>query len=374
MNPDTDVIVVGVGSMGSMTLWRLARRGIAAIGIEQFEPGHDRGSGHGESRIIRTAYYEGPDYVPLVRSAYGLWRELEAETGTHLLTMTGAIMIGHPRDELLAGVLRSIREHGLEHDLLDRAETHRLYPQHRLLPSEMAVVEREAGFLFPELAIRTATSRATALGAGLLTGTRVTSMVLDRGMVTVVAGGEAYRARRAVVSVGPWLGKLLPELRLPIRVERQLQAWFPAKRLEDFLPARFPVFMHERAGTYLYGLPSLDGRTVKVAVHHQGRDADPDALLREAEEAELSPLSAMVEDRLRGLVPRPSRLSVCMYDNTPDIHFIVGRHPSAENVIVLGGFSGHGFKFAPVIGDAATDLVLDGSTGYPIAGFDPTRF
>ena len=369
-----DVVVVGVGSMGSMALWRLARRGLRVLGVEQFEPGHDRGSGHGESRIIRTAYFEGQEYVPLVRSAFQLWRELESESGRPLLTMTGALMIGRPEDELVRGVLRSIQEHGLEHELLDQQEARRRHPQHRLLPTEVALFERDAGLLRPEAAVRAAAERAVELGAQLVTGRRVSGLSFQEGGVQVDAGGATYRARRAVVSPGAWLPRLLPELELPIEIERQVQVWFPARRIESFLPEAFPVFMHERDGLLLYGLPSMDGATVKVAVHHEGRPADPDRLDREVTEAELDHVSELVGERLEGLEPVAARAAVCMYSNSPDYRFVVGTHPRAPATIVLGGFSGHGFKFAPVIGEAAAEWAATGGTRHPIGRFSPTRF
>ena len=367
-------MIVGAGSMGSMALWRLARRGLRVLGVEQFEPGHDRGSGHGESRIIRTAYYEGPEYVPLVRSAFKLWRELESESGLQLLTMTGALMIGRREDGLVRGVLRSIQGHGLEHELMDQAEARRRHPQHRLLASEVALFERDAGVLRPEAAIRAAAARAVELGASLVTGRRVTELSFEEGGVAVRAGESVYRAGRAVVAPGAWLPKLLPQLGLPLRIERQVQVWFPARRTESFLPASFPVFMHQREGTLLYGLPSLDGSTVKVAIHHEGLAADPDRLEREVTEAELRRVSALVEERLEGLDPNPVRAAVCMYSNSPDDHFVVGPHPEAPGTFLLGGFSGHGFKFAPVIGEAAAEWAASGATRQPIGGFSPTRF
>ncbi len=340
-----DVIVAGAGTMGSMALWRLASRGASVIALEQFAPGHDRGSGHGESRMIRTAYFEGPEYVPLVRSAFPLWRELEAETGLDLLTLTGALMTG-PRDgELVGGALRSAR-----------------------------VWERDAGVLRPERAIQAAADRAVALGATLVTGGRIVGIEAAEGRVAVRTGEADYRARHLVVCVGPWLGGLLPVLGLPLAVERQVMTWFPASDPGQFAPELFPVFIREREGAIGYGLPSLDGATVKVALHHGGRPADPDALDRQVTAADVAPVAALVAETLPGLAACPSRSAVCMYTNTPDELFVIGPAPALPGVTVLGGFSGHGFKFAPVMGDVAADLALDGRTGHPIERFSPARF
>ncbi len=368
-----DVLVLGVGTMGSMACWRLARRGVAVVGLEQFEPGHDRGSGHGESRMLRTAYWEGSGYVPLIRSAIELWRQLEEETGTELLTMTGGLMIGPPEQDPVAGALRAAREHGLPHELLGPEAMARRHPQHRLQEGEIGLWEPGAGVLRPETAIRAAAAQAEELGARLRCQLRVTSVEVGDGVV-VRAGDLAFAAPRLVVAAGAWLGRLLPELKLPLRVERQVMTWFRAQQPDDFSPQRFPVFIHRRDGVDAYGLPTLDGVSVKVAIHHQGRSADPDQLDREASEADLVLPSRVVSDWLRGLDPRPVRASVCMYTNTPDEDFVVGAAPGLPGVVVLGGFSGHGFKFAPVIGEVAADLALEGRTRHPIAGFSPSRF
>ena len=367
-----DVIVVGAGTMGSMALWRLARRGASVIGLEQFAPGHDRGSGHGESRMIRTAYFEGPEYVPLVQAAFPLWRELEAEAGVDLLTMTGALMIGPPGGELVSGALRSARAHGLAYQLLGPAEAAARFPQHRLAAGEVALWEEGAGVLRPERSIEAAAGRARALGATLVTGARVAAIDDAFEAVEVRAAGAAYRARHVVVCAGAWLGRLLPRLGLPLVVERQVMTWFRADDPGRFAPERFPVFVHERPGRPAgYGLPSLDGATVKVALHHGGRPGDPDALDREVTHGDVAPVSAFVAEALAGLAPSPVRSAVCMYTNAPDERFVAAR---MGRVTVLGGFSGHGFKFAPVMGEIAADLALEGMTAHAIESFNPMRF
>jgi len=361
--------------MGSMALWRLARRGVSVLGLEQYAPGHDRGSGHGDSRMIRTAYYEGPEYVPLVQAAFPLWHELEAEAGVELLTMTGALMIGPPDGELVSGAARSARAHGLAHELLGPEQVAARFPQHRLAEGEVALWEAEAGVLRPERAIEAAARRAVALGARLVTGARVEAIEAEGGSVYVRADGARYRGRSAVVCAGPWLGGLLPSLGVPLVVERIVMTWFPAADPAEFAPERFPVFIRERPGEPAgYGLPSTDRATVKVGRHHGGRPADPDRLDREVTEADVAPTAALVRETLPGLLPRPQRAAVCMYTNTPDEHFVVGPAPGLEGVTVLGGFSGHGFKFAPVMGEIAADLALDGRTAHAIAGFSPRRW
>jgi sarcosine oxidase len=370
-----DVAVIGVGAMGSMALWRLAARGARVVGFERSEPGHDRGSSHGESRIIRTAYYEGPQYVPLVQDAFILWRRLERESGTSLLTMTGALMIGRPDGGLVSGTLSSVREHGLAHELLDVGQMRERYPQHRLVSGEVAVYEEAAGFLRPEEAIRAAVRRAESLGATVLRRTPVEKVETGTQGVRVTAGGWTYQVGHAVVSVGAWLGGFLPELQVPLTVERQVVGWFPLRAPELYSPQRCPVFMHEtETGRYRYGFPSLDGATVKMAVHHEGTTTSPDEVDRTARPEDLAPVQSFVREWLVGVEPVAVRSQVCLYTNTPDAHFVVGSLPGVPALTVLGGFSGHGFKFAPVMGDVAADLALQGRTDYPIELFEPRRF
>ncbi len=370
---DADVIVIGCGTMGSFTLWRLASRGVKALGIEQFEPGHDRGSGHGESRIIRTASFEGANYVPLVQSAFGLWRELEEETGASLLTVTGGLMIGRPDSSLIEGTIRSFHDHGLAHDVLQNAELSERYPQHALEKGEVAVCEEEAGVLRPERSIETAAHRAEDLGARLLRNTTVERLRETSDGVEVEAGGRTYRARRAVVTAGAWTEKLL-DLGLPLVVERQVLAWFAAEEPDLYTPERFPICIHQQDGWEWYVFPSLDGATVKAAVHHHGQTADPDSLDREVKPEDVEPVSRLVGRGLRGLRKTPVRAQVCMYTNTPDEHFLVGPVPGLERVVILGGFSGHGFKFAPIMGEIAADLSLQGETEHPIEQLSLARF
>ena len=235
--------------------------------------------------------------------------------------------------------------------------------------------EEAAGILRPEEAIRAAVRRAESLGATVLRRTPVERREAGTEGVRVTAGGRTYQARHAIVSVGAWLGGFLPQLQVPLTVERQVLAWFPLRTPELFSPRRFPVFMHQiDADRYRYGFPTLDGTTVKMGVHHEGTTTSPDEVDRTPHPEDLAPIQSFVRDRLVGVEPVAVRSQVCMYTNTPDAHFVVGPLPGVPVVTILGGFSGHGFKFAPVIGDAAADLALQGRTDYPLDLFEPTRF
>jgi sarcosine oxidase len=346
--------------MGALSAWRLAARGARVIGFEQFRPGHDRGSSHGDTRIFRTAYFESPEYVPLLQRAGRLWRQLEEESGAKLLTMTGGLAIGPPEGELVAGVLASARENQLAYRLLDPSEMGRLYPQHRLDAGDVAVLDEQAGFLRPELAVAAAASRAEALGARLMSETRVTSVDASNGDVVLETSRGRFAAERALVAAGPWTSKLLPELGLRLEVERQVMAWLAVDDPTSFAPSRFPIFIREvAAGRFRYGFPSTDGRSIKIAVHHEGAGADPDSIDREVGDADLLPIRDFAREQLHGVTPEVVDARVCLYTNTQDERFIAMSPLDQAGVTVLSACSGHGFKFAPVMGDLMADLILE---------------
>ena len=375
MRRDADVVVVGLGAMGSMALWRLAERGVAAIGVDRFDPPHDRGSSHGESRLFRTAYAEGTSYVPLLREAWRLWRELEASGDVELLTQTGALMVG-PRDGvLISGTLASARDHALEHELLDHPAASLRWPQHVLGDGDHVLFEPMAGVLRPEACISTALARARSLGATTRTHTRATAIESDDDSTCVrLEDGSAIRARHAIVAAGAWTGTLLPELAPYLRVERQTTAWFMVDDQRAFSPQRFPVFVRELAdGRLRYGVPAIDGQTIKIAVHHEGADADPDDLDRTVVERDVVPLEEYATTMLRGVRVPAVRHIVCMYTNTPDEHLLVGPLPARPRVTMAGGCSGHSFKFAPVLGDVAADIATHGTTERDIAALTVDR-
>lgn len=372
--PAADVVVVGLGAFGSATLWRLAERGLHVVGLDQHEPGHSFGSSHGQSRIIRTAYYEHPGYVPLLREAFGLWRGLEEITGESLLTMTGALMIGRADGPLVSGTLASARTHGLAHELLDAAALRARYPQHVVDDDEVAVYETNAGVLRPEASVVAAVAAARRAGALVLPGAQVLFVGPEGDGVVVRTADAVIRAAQAVITAGPWLPQLLPAFASALRVERQVQMWFRPTEPAGFAPSACPVFMHEaQDGLNCYGLPAIDGATVKVARHHGGAATTPESVDRAVHPADVAPVARFISERLAGLDPAPVRAAVCLYTNTPDDHFVVGRVPGGDRLVVMGGCSGHGFKFAPVLGEIAADLVTTGTTTRPIELFAPER-
>jgi sarcosine oxidase len=360
-DPRAEIAIVGLGAMGALSAWQLAARGARVIGFERFRPGHDRGSSHGDTRIFRTAYFESPEYVPLLQRAHRLWRQLEKESGAELLTMTGGLAIGPADGELVAGVLASAHESELPHRLLDPSEMNRLYPQHRLEAGDVAVRDEEAGFLRPERSVAAAAARAEALGARLMTETEVTAIQAGGSGVVIETSRGRFAAGRALVAAGAWTSKLLPQLGMPLEVERQVMGWLAVDDPDSFSPQRFPIFIREIArGRFRYGFPATDGHSIKLAVHHEGARADPDSIDREVEDADLVPLREFAREKLKGVTGEVVDARVCMYTNTPDERFLATSPAGLPGVTVLSACSGHGFKFASVLGELMAELILDG--------------
>lgn len=371
--------VVGVGSMGSMALWQLARAGVKAIGFEQWSPGHDQSAAGGESRIFRTAYQEGAEYVPLLLRAFDLWGELEAESGFDLFVQTGCLMIGPLEHESLQRVLRSAETYGVPHKVLDDGQLARRYPQLRFLPGDSAVLDERAGVVRPEFAVIAATRAAQALGATVVSGARVQAVEPAASSVVVRTDERAYEVGQVILAPGPWLGswlsKLAPALASHVQPKKEILSWYLAHQPADYTPSRFPVFVRYGRDPHVFGMPTLDGGSVKVGLWPQeGAFDDPDALDRNVPPSALAATNAAVARYLPGLTPTPVRVSAYMDAYTTDDHGLVGRVPGVSNVWVLGGFSGHGFKLAPMIGELAAQLIRDGETELSIAHLSPERF
>jgi sarcosine oxidase len=368
-----DTVVVGLGAMGSATAMHLARRGRRVLGVDRYFPPHDRGAHGGRSRLIRCAYYEGADYVPLARRAWDQWLALGAERGEELLTPTGALSMGPPGAEVVDRARHSAERWGLDHEMLDAAEVTRRWPVFRPDPGHVAIFETQAGFVRPEAAVAAMLATAAAAGATLRTGTEVTAWEADASSVRVVLRhGEVVEAGSLVLAAGPWAGRVLAGAGIPVEVERQVQYWFA--RPPDHLGGH-PVFMHEATdGTMMYGAPAHDGFGTKVGIHYGGALCDPDAVDRTVTPGEVTRVRAALAEFAPALAGSPEAAKTCMYANTPDRHFVIGLHPHQPQVVVAAGFSGHGFKFAPVVGEILADLATNGTTPQPIGLFDPTRF
>ena len=391
---ETDTVVVGLGAMGSQALWRLARDGVDAIGVEQFSPGHDRGSSHGESRIIRTAYLEGAGYVPFVRAAWRAWAELEEAAESRLVVRSGALMLGRPDSAAIAGSVAAAERHGLAHEHLSPVALAERHPRHAMRPDEAGVFEDAAGVVLPEASILAAVRLARRAGARVWTDRAATRIEPDPDHPRVWVGDTEIRARRVVVTAGAWMPRLLPglaDLGGGIRVERRVLGWFPVTDPSPSTADPEPVFARDEPdGTLWYGFPSMDGgRTLKIGVHAEspearapgarppgsqwGEPVDPDTGPRPPDEADARRLGELAAG-LRGVGPRPERMVSCMYTMTPDEHFLIGRRDELPGLVLAGGFSGHGFKFASAVGEALADLARDGRTDLAIGMFDPHRF
>ncbi len=373
-----DVIVVGLGTMGSAAAWQLAARGCSVLGLDRRVPPHDFGSAHGRSRIIRTAYMEDPAYVPLVQRSFDLWRHLQRLTRTELLRPASLLMIGPPDGAAVSGSLASARAHALPHDLLDACEIRRRFPAFEPDDDLAAFYEEVAGVLAPESCVAACLAAASAAGADLRYGEQVLGWdQAGRGLRVRTDTGD-HTADALVVAAGAWASQLLPAVDFQLRVERQVMHWFePSEGLDAFAPDRFPVYLWEpRAGPVLYGMPALDGPSagVKAAIHHDGETTTAERLDRTVHEADIAAVRSCLAERIPSINGRWLEGAVCMYTNTPDLHFVIGPHPAADGVFVAAGFSGHGFKFAPVVGEVLADLVVDGNTSLPVEPFAPARF
>jgi len=344
-----DVTVIGLGVMGSAAAWQLARRGLRVLGLEQFTPAHDRGSSHGLTRVIRQAYFEHPDYVPLVLRAYELWAELERDCGRELLRKTGAFMIGRPDGAIVRGSLESALRHGLRHRMHSAAELRARFPFLLVRDDEVALEEYDAGVLLAEEAVLAMQDLARRRGAELRFGVRARP-----------EGGKT------VIAAGAWTPELVPAL--PLQVERQVLYWFDPVSDRD----RIPLFIWDRDGRPFYSIPDVRDHGVKVAFHHGGEISSPEGIHREVAASEVEDMRRRLMETVPPLNGALRKSAVCMYTNTPDEHFAIGS--PAPGLIVASPCSGHGFKFAPVVGEIVADLAVSGSTRHPIGLFGLDRF
>jgi sarcosine oxidase len=374
--PETyDHIVIGVGGMGSATVHHLARRGRRVLGLEQFDIPHDRGSSHGITRVIRLAYFEHPSYVPLLRRAYELWRELQAKAGEQLLYVNGAVTAGPRDDPIVEGTIESCRLNDLRYEVMDGPELAKRYPGYRLPKDITAVVQPDGGFLLSERCIVASVNAAIEHGATIRARERVVDWSSTSSGVSVRTTRGSYRAGSLVVTAGAWAGHLVPALRGAAFPERQILAWFQPRRPELFTPARFPVFyMRVEEGPY-YGFPVFGVPGFKLGrYHHLEQRADPDNLDREPTAQDEKALRDFTDRYFPDASGPVMALKACMFTNTPDEHFVLDVLPDHPHVAVAAGFSGHGFKFCSVVGEVMADLAIDGKSRHDIGLFSLARF
>lgn len=372
-----DAIVVGLGVMGGAAAWQVARRGRRVLGLDAFTPGHTHGSSHGHTRIIRKAYFEDPAYVPLLERAYAMWDDLSRLAGESLVRRTGGLMLGLEAAAVVSGAVRSAREHGLPYELLTAAEVRRRFPAFTPEPGMVGVWEPQAGLLNPERCVAAQLAAAERAGAELHHAEPVQAW-RDRGSGVVVETPQGrYEAGALIMTAGPWTGTLLADLGLPLTPTRQPLCWFgPASPEQGALltPEHCPLWICALDATNIYGVPDVDGRGVKAAIHEPGEACTPGTARRDVDPAEIERLRRLLARILPGANGRLIAAATCLYTMTPDGHFIIGRSSMHPHVVYAAGFSGHGFKFAPVIGQIMADLTLDGRTAHPIGFLAPERF
>jgi sarcosine oxidase len=370
-----DVIVIGLGGMGSAAAYHLARRGQRVLGLEKFTPAHDKGSSHGGSRIIRQSYFEDPAYVPLLLRAYELWEELARDSAQEVYRITGGLFLGPPDCLTVAGSLRASRQWSLPHDVLDSGEIRSRFPNFTPEPDDIGLYEAKAGFARPEMTVAAHLDLAARAGATLRFGEEVLGWSESATGVTVTTGTGTYTAGQVVICPGAWAPDLLAELGIPITVERQVLYWLdPVGGTAPFEGQ--PIFINENArGLQIYGFPAIDGPAggVKVAFFRKGQVCTPDTIDRVVHPGEIDAMRERVTELLPALAGDCVHSATCMYSNTADEHFVITRHPGYSNVTVACGFSGHGFKFVPVVGEILADLATAGTTAHPIGLFDPQR-
>ncbi|MGE4106799.1 MAG: N-methyl-L-tryptophan oxidase [Bacteriovoracia bacterium] len=373
MSNVADVIVIGLGGMGSACCYHLASRGATVIGIDQFSPVHDLGSSHGETRVIRQAYFEHPDYVPLLKRAYTLWDELSQQTGRSLFNRTGVVYFGPRTGTLLEGIRLSARLHSIPIEEMSLMDARRRFPAFSASEGYASIYEPDAGYLAVEDCVRAHLEVAEKNGARFHWGAPVLDWRMEKNSVQVRTATETFTARRLVLTVGAWSPNLATVLGLPLRVLRKVMFWSPVSADSDW--ARMPCYLYDLPYGVVYGFGGQSGPEAKIAEHSGGAEvADPSRVNRAVQPADAENVVRAIRENIPGLIPAVTRHKVCLYTMTPDQNFILGQHPGMPHVSIAAGFSGHGFKFASVIGEVLADLVQSGQTPHPIGFLRGERF
>ena len=367
-----DVVIIGLGTMGSLTALELAKRGQKVIGFDSFVPPHDRGSHSGDTRIFRTAYAEHPNYVPLALRAGVLWDRLSKELEAPLLNRTGMVSMGELGNPLLAGIQTSAALHHLSIETLTASEVGKQFPGLRPPEEFVGILEKTAGWIDVNQTLKGTLARARMLGAQLELHTPVLAWESQGTEILVRTQTQAVRSRKLIITAGSWTASILKDLELPLTIKRKVLAWFAPEHPELCRPESLPVFMF--TPNLFYGFPDIANQGVKVAEHLGGQQVlNLEAPIAKPDEADLRPLASAAVRFLPGLTPldggREPRLlaaKTCFYTMTSDEHFIIDHHPRQEHIVFAAGFSGHGFKFAPTVAEILSDLALNGKTALPI--------
>ncbi|HKE42002.1 MAG TPA: N-methyl-L-tryptophan oxidase [Casimicrobiaceae bacterium] len=383
-----DAIVLGLGAMGSAALCHLARRGSRVLGLDRYDPPHTLGSTHGDTRITRLAIGEGAHYTPLAVRSHELWREIERETGAHLLTCTGGLIISSGGktsfthvEGFFENTLSAARQFGIAHELLDAKEIRRRYPPFKVSDDEVGYLERDAGFLRPEACVYTQLALARQYGAEIHTGETALGFDASSSAVSVATDKGTYAADRLVLCAGPWLPELIgPAHSSHFRIFRQVLLWFDIESAaQAFAPERFPVFIWQLNGKpqAIYGFPAIDGVSggMKVATERYGAVTSPGSVDHEVSEQEIrETYGDYVGPYIQGLGARCVKSATCLYTVLQDFGFIIDTHPQAERVLVVSACSGHGFKHSPAIGEMIARWTFNGDSGLNPDAFGFRRF
>lgn len=378
-----DVIVIGTGSMGASACYYLAKKGYKVLGLEQFDIPHDQGSHAGQSRIIRKAYFEHQDYVPLLQRAYENWKNLEEETGKQVYYQTGLVYFGQPDNEMLSGVKRSADLYNIQIDTFEKISVKKRFPQFKMPDNFETLFEPEAGFVTPEKAIRLYAEKAINQGAEIHTKEKVLEWKKEGDGIIVITDKNTYRSSKLIITAGAWSGKMIPAISERIKVTRQFVAWIKPKKWNDFTLNNFPCWLladDVLPGCY-YGFPILPATMVdgpvglKLAYHYPGIKCDPDHVNRQTDVEEMENLKYILNKYLPGTFESVITSKTCLYSNTPDENFIIDKLPGFEDHVTIAcGFSGHGFKFASVVGEILADLSTEGITKMPVNFLNVKRF
>jgi sarcosine oxidase len=369
-----DVIVIGLGVMGGAAAYHCARRGAHVLGLDANAFGHSLGSSHGATRAIRETYFEAPDYVPLMQRAFDLWRDLERDSGMPLLSVKGAVYVGPAGHKLLEGVVSSAEEHRLGYERLSRKRANQRFPGFTVPEGWEAIYESRGGVLQAHDCQRAHVELARALGADLRFGEAAHSWRRVGGAYEVNTDAGRHFASKVILTLGPWACELLTDLGLPLSGRRIPVIHFEPKDRSRYDAETMSVYFWATPEGIYAGFPHFDGEGVKIVRHDRDDTCTPSTVRRDIDASDIDEVARFADKYLPFANGGVSRSHVCLYTMTPDNHFVVDRHPEQSGLVYAAGFSGHGFKFAPVIGEALADLALEGATSQPIGFLAAQRF
>lgn len=372
---DFDVVIIGAGTMGTAAAYHLARRGLRLLALEQFSVVHDYGSHSGRTRIIRHAYHESPDYVPLVVRSDQLWQELEKETNQQLLIRTGALVMGPRGCRAVDGALAACEAYSLPCDILNASQIQARWSQFNVAEDWQGCFDPAAGFLLVPECLKAHANRAVSYGAEISENENVISIQNARPRIEITTDRRKIKAEKVIVTAGAWTAKLLHALHLPLQIKRKTLFWLRTENPADYSIGRFPIFLADIPDGLLYGFPIYDSPGLKIANHSSaGVPIDPDHVQREVQAADSIDILNFARDVLPGVSQEIIESKVCLYNLTPDEDFIIDFHPENQNILLATGFSGHGFKFAPVVGEILADLITQNQAKQSIDRFRLSRF